>query len=54
MTEKMRPTNEERKIMEDVSMQIKVACEKLKEAKNATELHVAKMLQEMAVLYYSE
>ena len=54
MTEKWMPTNEEREIMESLWMQVKGTCEKLKEETNATEVHVAKMIQEMADLYYSE
>ncbi len=54
MTEKWVPTNEERETMEAVWMQVKGACEILKEETNATEVHVAKMLQEIADLYYSK
>ncbi len=54
MTEKWMPTNEEREIMKTVWMQVKCACEKLKEETNATAVHIAKMLQEMADLYYSK
>ena len=54
MKEKWMPTNEEREVMEVVWMQIKAACEKLKEETNATEVHVAMMLQEMADFYYSK
>ena len=54
MTKEWMPTNEEREIMEAVWMQVKGACEKLKEETNATEVHIAKMLQEMADLYYSK
>ena len=54
MTDKWMPTNEECEIMDTFWMQVKGACEKLKEETNATEVHVAKMLQEMAALYYSK
>jgi len=54
MTEKWITTNEERETMEVVWMQVKGACEKPKEETNATEGHVAKMLQEIADLYYSK
>ena len=54
MTKRWIPTNEVRKVMEAVWMQVENACEELKEETNATELHVAKMLQEMADLYHSK
>ena len=39
--------------MEAVGMQVKDACEKLKEETNAKDEHIKKMLQEMADRYYS-
>ena len=54
MTEKWIPSNDESEIMEAVWMQVKCACEKLKEETNETEVHIAEMLQEMADLYYSQ
>ena len=48
-----KPTSEDREVMEAVWIQIKGACEKLKEETNAKNEHIRKMLQEMADLYYS-
>ncbi len=48
------PTNEEREVMESVWMQVKAACEKLKEETPAKNKHVYKMLREMADCYYSD
>jgi hypothetical protein len=39
--------------MEAVWIQVKGACEKLKEETNAQDKHIKKMLQEMADRYYS-
>ena len=50
---KWEPTEEEREVMEVVWMQVKCACEKLKEETNARNEHVVKMLKEMADRYYS-
>ncbi len=50
---KWKPTEEEREVMEAVWMQVKGACEKLKEETNAQNGHIRKMLQEMADNYYS-
>ena len=50
---KWKPTEEEREVMEVVWMQIKGACEKLKEETNASDEHIRKMLKEMAKRYYS-
>ena len=52
-TPKWKPTEEEREVMEAVWMQVKGACEKLKEETNAQDKHIRKMLQEMADRYYS-
>ncbi len=52
-TSKWKPSEEEREVMEAVWMQVKGACEKLKEETNAQDEHVRKMLQEMADRYYS-
>ena len=41
---KWKPTEEEREVMEAVWMQIKGACEKLKEETNAKDEHIKKML----------
>ena len=50
---KWKPTEQEREVMEAVWMQVKGACEKLKEETNATNQHINKMLLEMADRYYS-
>ena len=47
-TSKWKPTEDEREVMEVVWMQVKGACEKLKEETNAQYEHIRKMLQEMA------
>tara|TARA_Y100001968_G_scaffold317306_1_gene346159 strand:+ start:300 stop:473 length:174 start_codon:yes stop_codon:yes gene_type:complete len=51
---KWKPTDEEREIMESVWIQVRGACEKLKQETNAMDEHIAKMLREMADRYYSE
>ncbi len=43
----------EREVMEAVWMQVKSACEKLKEETNAQDKHLKKMLKEMTDRYYS-
>ena len=48
-----KPSKEEREVMEAVWMQVKGACEKLKEETNAQDEHIKKMLKEMADRYYS-
>ena len=50
---KWKPTEKEPEVMEAVWMQVKGACEKLKEETNAKDEHIKKMLQEMADRYYS-
>ncbi len=50
---KWKPTEEEREVMEAVWMQVKGACEKLKEGTNAKDEHIRKMLKEMGDRYYS-
>ncbi len=50
---KWKPSEEEREVMEAVWIQVKSACEKLKEETNAQDKHISKMLQEMADRYYS-
>ena len=47
------PSDEEREVMEAVWLQVKAACEKLKEETNAQDKHIRKMLAEMADRYYS-
>ena len=51
-TSKWKPTEEEQEVMEGVWMQVKGACEKLKEETNAQNEHIRKMLQEMSDRYY--
>ena len=43
----------ERAVMEAVWLQVKAACEKVKEETNAQDEHIHKMLEEMATRYYS-
>ena len=52
-TSKWKPSEEEREVREAVWMQVKGACEKLKEETNAQDEQIRKMLQEMADRYYS-
>ena len=52
-TSKWKPSEEEREVMEPVWIQVKGACEKLKEETHAQDEHIRKMLQEMADRYYS-
>ena len=49
---KWKPSKEEREVMEVTWMQVKGACEKLKEETNAKNEHIRKMLNEMADRYY--
>ena len=51
-TTNWNPSEEEREVMEAVWMQVKYACEKLKEDTHAQDEHIRKMLQEMAERYY--
>ena len=48
-----KPIEEKREVMKEVWMQVKGACEKLKEETNAKDEHIRKMLKEMADRYYS-
>ncbi len=52
-TSKWQPSEEEREVMEIVWLQVKAACEKLKQETNAQNQHIRKMLLEMADRYYS-
>ena len=52
-TSKWKPLLEELEVMEAVWMQIKGACEKLKEETNAKKVHIRKMFKEMGDRYYS-
>ncbi len=47
------PSEQEREVMESVWLQVKGACEKLKEETYAKDEHIYKMLKEMADRYYS-
>tara|TARA_B100001029_G_C15057729_1_gene455758 strand:- start:2554 stop:2718 length:165 start_codon:yes stop_codon:yes gene_type:complete len=49
---KWKPTEEEQEVMEAAWMQVKGACEKLKEETNAQNVHIRKMLQEISDRYY--
>ena len=51
-TPKWKPTAKGREVMEATWMLIKGTCEKLKEATNAQNEHIRKMLQEMSYRYY--
>ena len=51
-TSKWKPREEEREVMEAVWMQVKGACERLKEETNAQNKHFRKMLKEMSNQYY--
>ena len=48
-----QPSYRERVVMEAVWLQVKGACEKLKEETSAQDEHIRKMLREMADRYYS-
>ena len=50
---KWLPSEREREVMEAVWLQVKSACEKLKEETNAQDEHIREMLVEMADRYYS-
>ena len=50
---KWKPSEHDRQVMEAVWLQVKGACEKLKEETNAKDEHIRKMLQEMVDRYYS-
>ena len=52
-TTQWKPSEEEREVMEAVWIQVKGACEKLKEETKAQDVHIRKMLEEMAERYYS-
>ena len=48
-----KPSEEEREVMQAVWMQVKGACEKLKEETNVQDEQIKKMLKEMAYRCYS-
>ncbi len=50
---KWKPSEEERVVMEVVWMQVKGACDKLKEQTSAKDEHIRQMLLEMSNRYYS-
>ena len=51
-TSKWKPTEEEQEVVEGIWIQVKGACEKLKEETNAQNENIRKMLQEMSDRYY--
>tara|TARA_Y100001968_G_C19270793_1_gene674133 strand:- start:360 stop:524 length:165 start_codon:yes stop_codon:yes gene_type:complete len=51
-TSKWKPTEEELEVMEAVWIQVKGACEKLKEETSIQEEQIRKMLYEIADRYY--
>ncbi len=51
-TSMWKPSEEEREVMDAAWMQVKGACEKLKEETNAQNKHIRKMLLEMSDRYY--
>ena len=50
---KWKPTEEKREVMEAVWVQVKGACENLKEETNNKEEYIRKMFKEMVDRYYS-
>ena len=51
MPEEWHPTNEELEVIDSAWMQVKVACEKIKEQTSATEKYISNMLNEIADHY---
>jgi len=51
MPEKWHPTNEELEVIDSAWMQVKVACEKIKEQTNANKKYISNMLNEIADHY---
>ena len=51
MSKEWHPTKEELEIIDSAWMQVKVACEKIKEQTTATEKYISKMLTEIADHY---
>ena len=51
MPEEWHPTNKELEVIESAWMQVKIACEKIKEQTIATEKYISKVLNEIAVHY---
>ena len=51
MPEEWHPTNEELEVIDSAWIQIKAACEKIKEQTSATERYISKMLNEIADHY---
>ena len=51
MPEGWHPTNEDIEVIESASMQVKVACEKIKEQTTATKKYISKMLNEITDHY---
>ena len=51
MPEERHPTNEELEVIDSAWIQVKVACEKLKEQTTATEKYISTMINEIADHY---
>ena len=51
MPEEWNPTNEELEVIDSAWMQVKVACEKIKEQTTATDNNISKMLNGIADHY---
>ena len=51
MPEEWNPTKEELEVIDSAWMQVKVACEKIKEQTTSTEKYISKMLNEIADHY---
>ena len=51
MPEERHPTNEELELRDSTWIQVKAACEKIKEQTTATEKYISKMLNEIATHY---
>ena len=51
MPEEWHPTNEELEVIDTASMQVKFACEKIKEHATASEKYISNMLNEIADHY---
>ena len=54
MPEEWNPTNEELEVINSAWMQVKVACEKIKEKTTATEKYFSNVLNEIADHYQED
>ena len=52
MHEEWHPTNKELEVIDSAWIQVKAACEKIKEQTTATEKYISKMLNEIANHYH--